>query len=114
MKYNERHELIYLSRKDFQIKHLGHRIELGEIETAVSSLEEISMCCCLYDEKHSMIVLFLEEEVTRSEINARLRSIIPDYMLPGRVVCLQKLPLNINGKIDRVALRRDYISQGGK
>ena len=42
VKYNERGEIIYLSRKDFQIKHMGHRIELGEIETAVSSLEEIS------------------------------------------------------------------------
>ncbi len=110
VKYNDRHELIYLSRKDFQIKHLGHRIELGEIETAVSSLEEISMCCCLYDEKRKLIVLFLEEEISRTEINNRLRGIIPDYMLPGKVICLEKLPLNINGKIDRVALKRDYIS----
>ena len=47
VEYNEYHELIYLSRKDFQIKHMGHRIELGEIETAVSSLEDITMNCCL-------------------------------------------------------------------
>ena len=109
VKYNDRHEIIYLSRKDFQIKHLGHRIELGEIETAVSSLEEISMCCCLYDDKHSKIVLFLEQEMSRSEINQRLRDLIPDYMLPGKVVSVDKLPLNANGKIDRVALRQKYI-----
>lgn len=110
VKYNERGELIYLSRKDFQIKHLGHRIELGEIETAVSSLEEIAMCCCLYDDKHSKIVLFLEQEMSRSEINQRLRNLIPDYMLPGKVICVDKLPLNANGKIDRVKLRQDYIA----
>ena len=109
VKYNDRYEIIYLSRKDFQIKHLGHRIELGEIETAVSSLEEISMCCCLYDDKRSKIVLFLEQEMSRSEINERLRNLIPDYMLPGKVVCVDKLPLNANGKIDRVALRQEYI-----
>ncbi len=109
VKYNERHEIIYLSRKDFQIKHLGHRIELGEIETAVSSLEEISMCCCLYDDKRSKIVLFLEQEMSRSEINRRLRDLLPDYMLPGKVICVDKLPLNANGKIDRVALRQEYI-----
>ncbi len=109
VKYNDRHELVYVSRKDFQIKHLGHRIELGEIETAVSSLEEISMCCCLYDDKHSKIVLFLEQEMSRSEINQRLRELLPDYMLPGKVICVDKLPLNANGKIDRVALRQEYI-----
>ena len=35
VRYNEYREIIYISRKDFQIKHLGHRIELGEIETAI-------------------------------------------------------------------------------
>lgn len=111
VKYNDRHELIYLSRKDFQIKHLGHRIELGEIETAVSSLEEISMCCCLYDDINNKIVLFLEQEFRRSEINGRIRDLIPDYMLPGKVVCVDKLPLNANGKIDRVRLRKEYIEE---
>lgn len=109
VKYNDSHELIYLSRKDFQIKHMGHRIELGEIETAVSSFDEISMCCCLYDEKRSKIVLFLETEISKSEINQRLRDLVPDYMLPGKVVCLEELPLNANGKIDRVKLK-EYLS----
>ena len=109
MKYNERNEIIYLSRKDFQIKHLGHRIELGEIENAVSSFEEISMCCCLYDERHSVIVLFLEQDMNKSDIIQRLQEMIPDYMLPGKVVCVDKLPINANGKIDRVALRENYL-----
>ena len=111
VKYNERNELMYVSRKDFQIKHLGNRIELGEIETAVSSLDGISMCCCLYDSRRSQIVLLLEQKMSRSGINARLRSLIPDYMLPGRVICVDKLPLNANGKIDRVALRQEYIEK---
>lgn len=111
VKYNDRHELIYLSRKDFQIKHMGHRIELGEVETAVSSLDGIDVCCCLYDEKHSRIVLFVEGDFTIGEINGQLRALVPDYMLPGRLICTQRLPLNTNGKIDRVKLRQDYISQ---
>ena len=105
VEYNEYRELIYLSRKDFQIKHMGHRIELGEIETAVSSLEDITMNCCLYDEKHSKIVLFLDKDMPKDEVNSRLANMIPDYMLPGKVIFMETMPLNANGKIDRVALK---------
>ena len=109
VKYNERHELVYLSRKDFQIKHLGHRIELGEIETAAASLEGISLCCCLYDEKHSRIVLFVEGEFDKGWITDSLKKLIPDYMVPGKIVCEAALPFNANGKIDRVRLKEEYL-----
>lgn len=111
VKYNERGELIYMSRKDFQIKHLGHRIELGEIETAASSLDGISSCCCLYNHKRSLIVLFIEgESYDRGEINERLATMLPRYMLPTKIICLDTLPLNLNGKIDRVRLTEEYIN----
>ena len=105
VKYNGRYELIYLSRKDFQIKHMGHRIELGEIETAVSSLPGISLCCCLYDERRSRIVLFIDKEMKKDEINGQLKTMIPEYMLPGKVIVKEEMPINANGKIDRVGLK---------
>lgn len=108
VKYNERGEIIYLSRKDFQIKHMGHRIELGEIETAVSSLPEISLNCCLYDEKRQKIVLFIEEELDKAYINEKIAHLVPEYMLPNKVVRVEKMPINANGKIDRVKLK-EYI-----
>lgn len=106
VRYNEYGELVYLSRKDYQIKHMGRRIELGEIETAVSSLEEISLCCCLYDEQQQQIVLFIEENLEKSYINNKIFQLVPEYMLPEKVVVVEKMPFNINGKIDRVALKR--------
>lgn len=108
VKYNERGEIIYLSRKDFQIKHMGHRIELGEIETAVSSLPEISLNCCLYDEKRQKIVLFIEEELDKAYINEKISHLVPEYMLLNKVVRVEKMPMNANGKIDRVKLK-EYI-----
>lgn len=108
VKYNERGEILYLSRKDFQIKHMGHRIELGEIETAVSSLEEVSQNCCLYDEKHQKIVLFIEEALEKAYINERISHLVPEYMLPNKVIVVEKMPINANGKIDRVKLK-EYI-----
>lgn len=109
VKYNDRGEILYLSRKDFQIKHMGHRIELGEIETAVSSLPEISLNCCLYDEKRSKIVLFVEGDVQLESINSRISRMIPEYMLPGRLITLESMPFNSNGKIDRKALKETYL-----
>ncbi len=100
--------LIYLSRRDYQIKHMGYRIELGEIETAVSSLQEISLNCCLYDGKRSKIVLFIEEELEKAYINEKISRLVPDYMLPDKVIHVEKMPINANGKIDRVKLK-EYI-----
>ncbi len=110
VKYNESGEIVYLSRKDFQIKHMGHRIELGEIETAVSSLPEISLNCCLYDEKRQKIVLFIEEELEKAYINEKISHLVPEYMLPNKVVRVEKMPINANGKIDRVKLK-EYIAK---
>jgi len=105
VEYNEYGEIMYLSRKDFQIKHLGHRIELGEIETAISSVEGITSSCCLYDEKHSRIVAFLDINLSKEELNDKLKEMLPEYMLPGKVVFMEEVPHNANGKIDRVKLK---------
>lgn len=108
VKYNQYGEIMYASRKDFQIKHMGHRIELGEIETAVSSIDGISMNCCLYDEKKSKIVLFIEEAIELKDIQEQIKNLIPEYMLPNRMIQVEKMPINANGKIDRVKLM-EYI-----
>ncbi len=103
--YNERGELVYNGRKDFQIKHMGHRIELGEIEMAVSSLDGIKQNCCLYDGEKGKIVLFYAGDLDGQEMTVRLKELIPEYMLPHKKVKMDKLPLNMNGKIDRVKLK---------
>jgi len=106
VKYNELGEIIYCSRKDFQIKHMGHRIELGEIETAVSSLEGIQLCCSLYDDNRQKIVLFYTGELEDKEISEKLKDLVPEYMIPNRYKKLDEMPINLNGKIDRVALKK--------
>ena len=97
--------VVILGRTDHQIKLRGLRIELGEIETALSSLDEVSLCCCLYDEAKGHIVAFLEGELSLQEVNARLKTLLPEYMLPNRVLCVEQMPFNDNGKIDRKKLK---------
>ena len=104
-KYNDRGELVYVCRKDFQIKHRGQRIELGEIEASVSAIEEIGECCCLYDTKRMRIVLFYTGEINEKDISQELMKKLPEYMVPERYIQLETMPHNLNGKTDRVALK---------
>lgn len=106
VKYNKYGELIYICRKDFQIKHMGHRIELGEIETAVSSLPEIHANVCLYDDKKNRIVLFYTGNIEEKSLGEQLHKLLPEYMLPNKRCRLKIMPLNLNGKIDRQELKK--------
>lgn len=102
---NEYGELVYISRKDFQIKHMGHRIELGEIEVAVSSVEGVDSNCCLYDSEKSRIIMFYTGTAEQQEVMQKLKELLPVYMVPNKRVHLEKMPFNLNGKIDRQKLK---------
>lgn len=112
-KYNTYGELVYVSRKDFQIKHMGNRIELGEIETAASSLPGVESCACLYDTEHSKIVLFYTGEMDGHEIKQKIAALVPAYMVPNRLIQLERMPMNLNGKIDRLKLKERIEKKKG-
>ena len=102
---NERGELVFLCRKDSQIKHMGHRIELGEIEAAALKSENVRMACCVYDNNAKRIVLFYVGKSESKALFAHLMTLLPRYMMPAELVMLDVMPLTPNGKIDRKGLR---------
>lgn len=106
VRYNKYDELEYVGRKDFQIKHQGYRIELGEIDSAVISVEGIRRACSLYNEKKKRIELFYEGNIEISSLELFLEKKLPDYMIPGYISKIEKIPLNANGKIDRLLLSK--------
>ena len=106
--YKEADGLIqYVGRKDSQIKLRGNRIEMGDIETAARCIPGLSNACAVFDPDNERIVLFAETQDpwTLRRLNVELAKYLPKYMLPGKLVCLEALPLNANRKIDRVALK---------
>ena len=100
--------LYFASRKDFQIKHMGHRIELGEIELAMELAEGIRRACCTYDESENKIVAFYEGEAEKQQIVRALGKKLPAYMIPNVWVKLDRLPITKNGKIDRKKMLKEY------
>jgi amino acid adenylation domain-containing protein len=109
-KYNDRGEIMFLGRKDFQIKHQGcYRIELGEIETALLAVASVSNGCCLFDaEKDEIVCVYMGTE-DQTALAKQLKEKLPSYMMPNRYVQLERLPMTINDKIDRVTLKKTYI-----
>ncbi len=104
--WNSRGEVMFLGRRDFQIKHQGYRIELGEIEHAMLQVEDIRNCCVVYSQERREITLFYESsvEVAPAFIRERLSKTLPKYMLPTVFNRMEQMPRNPNGKIDRQKL----------
>lgn len=99
----------FASRKDFQIKHMGHRIELGEVEAALEKLSGMERACCIFDEKRRRLAALCRTDLTKREIVHRLGQLLPPFMIPNQFIFLEEFPLNKNGKIDRQLLRQKYM-----
>lgn len=110
-KYNEYGELIYISRRDHQIKHMGHRIELGEIEAAVDQIDGVNTGCCIYDEEKKKIHLVYSGTAEVAFVVESLKNKLPRYMIPSGVKAMETLPLTLNGKIDRVTIKNQIIKR---
>lgn len=109
VRINDRGLYEFVGRRDNQVKHMGYRIELEEIEAALCALPYVSQAGVIYRRvraEFGQIEAFIAGDAPVDEARVRedLRSTLPDYMIPRRVVCLMELPKNRNGKVDRNAL----------
>ncbi|WP_019906455.1 non-ribosomal peptide synthetase [Methylobacterium sp. 77] len=100
----------YLGRADAQVKLRGFRIELGEVEAALLAQETVAGAAASLRRGPAgpMLVAYAVAApgaaLDPSAIRADLARRLPDYMVPSRIVALDRLPLTPNGKLDRAAL----------
>lgn len=105
---NDRGEMIYKGRRDTLIKYAGYRIELSEIEhVVINRLKLVKNGCAVYDHIEKKIIFIYEQDapISDSEFRKKISTILPRYMVPTKYLCLEKLPMNPNGKIDRLKLK---------
>jgi acyl-coenzyme A synthetase/AMP-(fatty) acid ligase len=104
----------FVGRKDSQIKYMGYRIEPGDIENALDSIGSIASSAVLGIENDDLggmlIVAFicLCDKVSLDLIKQELEKKLPSYMIPKKFYILDKMPLNPNGKVDRLVLKQKY------
>jgi amino acid adenylation domain-containing protein len=113
---DEQGVVYFLGRRDSQIKSRGHRIELGEIEAALATVAglaehavvavdtegfEGTVICCAYAPAHGV-------DLDPISLRSRLRRLVPSYMIPSVWQRYETLAKNVNGKLDRAAIRAQF------
>ena len=99
--YNADGDIVFVSRKDYQVKHGGKRIELGEIETAIMSIPSIKAACCVQRRSDDTLVLYYTGDIDKAEIQKEVGDKIPKYMIPGEYIQKDELPMLESGKLNR-------------
>lgn len=110
-RYNEYGEIIFISRKDRQIKHMGHRVELGEIELAINALKNIEICICFYDPENKKIVLEYIGNLDKKAIISNISDKLPRHMMPNIIIKKERFYYNANRKIDRKKMMESYFNE---
>ncbi|WP_430408766.1 amino acid adenylation domain-containing protein [Kordia sp.] len=115
-------EMEYLGRIDNQVKIRGYRIELGEIENAIkeySTIKSVALLVKTLEQGHAVLIAFVvsDETIDLDQLKVYLKEKLPNYMVPGIFLQIEKLPVNHNGKLDRNILlelvdvsKEDYIA----
>ncbi|MEV0683556.1 non-ribosomal peptide synthase/polyketide synthase [Nocardia sp. NPDC050378] len=102
--------LVYLDRRDFQVKFRGQRIELGDIEAALRAVPGVRQAAAVVspsaigDRLVGYAVPQPDAELDPAALRTAVGSALPSYMVPSVVVVLAAFPLNTSGKLDRAAL----------
>ena len=110
---NSTGNLLFHTRKDNQVKINGHRIEIIEIEQNIRKLtNDIFHLICIKDKKQvNQLVLFVEKNELKIDFTTQLKSLIPDYMIPKKVIILDSIPFNSNSKVDQKRLEEIFHTE---
>lgn len=104
-KIREDGNLDYLYRKDNQVKVNGHRIELGEVENIVNKVNGIKQSFVFNNnsssEENELILVYSGEVELDKEIKTVLNNKLPEYMIPSKIIRMEEIIIDKNGKIDK-------------
>lgn len=107
--------LYFDSRKDSQIKYLGHRIELEDITLNILNVDDVENAVTFAKKSEEKVVTRIiscvklkeKSDLSTKEITTILKEKLPSYMIP-KIKIVDRLELNSNGKIDKKQMEEIY------
>ncbi len=97
----------YLGRADSQVKIRGYRVEVGEIESVLRLQPGVQTAAVTVVRRAggASLVGFVVSHQEMADFDSartlmRLADRLPSYMMPSRLVVLERLPVTVNGKLD--------------
>jgi amino acid adenylation domain-containing protein len=117
VKWNSEGQLEFLGRLNDEVKVRGYRVALGEINSTLQLNEEILQAITLVENNalYSYVALTVDEsknwqlglsnerKLTR-QLRRQLKKSLPDYMRPNAIIVIERVPLTVQGKIDKAKL----------
>jgi non-ribosomal peptide synthetase component F len=107
--------ITFIGRKDHQVKYMGYRIELGEIENALISLDGISDAVVFLgenssseEEKELVACVEVKQNFDLSHTLEELSQLLPQYMIPKKLIPVVEIPRSERGKVDRIKVMEQY------
>ncbi|MEE4256361.1 MAG: AMP-binding protein [Bacteroidales bacterium] len=102
-------DLFYLGRKDAEVKISGYRVNLLEVDAVIRKAAGKAMVASVLHEKRSPVIVSfvsIHAGIDENKLLQACRAELPWYMIPERVIFVEEMPLNVNGKIDRNKLKQ--------
>lgn len=98
-----------MQEEKISVKHMGSPGELEEIERSMTALDGVEKSCCVFDMEKNRIMGFYLGEKAASDVRKQMKEKLPVYMVPTKLIQVDEMPLNKNGKTDR-----NYFKNYGK
>jgi len=110
--FTEDGNIMFVGRKDFQVKINGYRVELGEIENKYSTMSKGKFCVVMpfvNPQGNTDLVIVIEgREYDYTEHKTLLTQLLPAYKVPNKWLFIKTIPLNQNGKVDRNEIKKIF------
>lgn len=100
---------VHLGRIDHQVKVQGYRVELGEIEAALRTLAPVAEAVVVMTRpagRPQLEAVYTGTRAEAQELDAGVRAVLPPHMIPRAYTWVERLPLNLNGKVDRAEIAK--------
>ncbi|MFD4911202.1 non-ribosomal peptide synthetase [Kitasatospora purpeofusca] len=103
--------LVYIGREDTQVKVRGHRVELADVEAAFLRRPGVRQCVAVVEAEELIAFVCADPGAGEErELRALVREELPGYMVPSRILPVERIPLNANGKVDRRRLLAEHAA----